>query len=161
MPSKCSKSESSYNRGCRCDLCKQAATDARRERRRLEREAVGELAGRTRLVSIPTGGAATSANVHVCSQTTPENSCVAGVLEEIGALSNPRRGLVAVAIAMAQLLDNPKAVSSHPPAAGRLVQVLDKLRSSSPRRRSNLAVVRSMTETGYGFNPPNAIQDGE
>jgi phthiodiolone/phenolphthiodiolone dimycocerosates ketoreductase len=31
MRSKCRGSESSYNRGCRCDLCKQAATDARRD----------------------------------------------------------------------------------------------------------------------------------
>jgi hypothetical protein len=46
------------------------------------------------------------------------------------------------------MLDNPKAVSSHPPAAGRLVQALDKLRASSPGRRGNLRLVREMTDKG-------------
>jgi hypothetical protein len=148
MPCKCNGTESSYNRGCRCDLCKRAATDARRERRRLEREAVGELAGRTRLVSVPTGDASTSGNVVPAPANHAKNSCVAAVLEEISALKHPRPGLVAVAIAMAAVLDNPKAVSSQPPAAGRLVQVLEKLRSSSPGHHGNLRLVREMTNTG-------------
>jgi hypothetical protein len=46
-------------------------------------------------------------------------------------------------------LDNPKAVSSQPPAARVLTSLLDKLRSASAQgRRGRLAVVRTMTEKG-------------
>ena len=74
----------------------------------------------------------------------------AAVLAEVQALgSSPRPGLVAAAIAMARILDNPKAVSSQPPAARMLTSLLDKLRSASAQgRRGRLAVVRTMTEKG-------------
>ncbi len=50
---------------------------------------------------------------------------------------------------MARVLDNPKAVSSQPPAAKVLATLLDKLRSgAAQRRRGNLAVVRTMVEKG-------------
>jgi hypothetical protein len=149
MRSKCRGNESCYKAGCRSDQCKRAAADARRERRRREREAIGEFAAsdiRTRLVSIPTGDASTSGNVAPAPATHAEDSCVAAVLEEISALERPRSGLVAVAVAMAAVLDNPRATSSKPPAAGRLVQVLEKLRSSSPSSRGKLALVRQMTD---------------
>jgi hypothetical protein len=72
------------------------------------------------------------------------------VLAEIQALgSSARPGLVAAAVAMARILDNPKAVSSQPPAARVLTSLLDKLRSASAQgRRGRLAVVRTMTEKG-------------
>jgi hypothetical protein len=46
---------------------------------------------------------------------------------------------------MARILDNPKAISSQPPAAGRLMQLMDLLHASSPMKRGKLSVVRSMT----------------
>jgi hypothetical protein len=72
------------------------------------------------------------------------------VLAEIQALgSSARPGLVAAAVAMARILDNPKAVSSQPPAARVLTSLLDKLRSASAQGpRGRLAVVRTMTEKG-------------
>ncbi|MDT7723310.1 MAG: hypothetical protein QOE94_4321 [Mycobacterium sp.] len=72
------------------------------------------------------------------------------MLAEIQALgSSARPGLVAAAVAMARILDNPKAVSSQPPAARVLTSLLDKLRSASAQgRRGRLAVVRTMTEKG-------------
>ena len=73
-------------------------------------------------------------------------SVVAGVLEEIRTLEKARPVLVAIAVALAALMDNPKATSSKPPAAGRLMQVLEKLHATASMRRNNpLAVVRSMT----------------
>jgi hypothetical protein len=89
---------------------KKAAADARRERRRLAREAVGELGpmdeDRTPLVSMPTNNPSTGVNA--------DRSVVEAVGEELSTLDSPRPGLVAVAIAMARILENPRAVSSQP-----------------------------------------------
>jgi hypothetical protein len=53
-----------------------------------------------------------------------------------------------IALALARILDNPKAVGSQPSAAKVLASLLDKLRSASARGRSgHLALVRTMTET--------------
>jgi hypothetical protein len=55
-------------------------------------------------------------------------------------------GLAAAALALARVLDNPKAVSTQPAAAKVLATTLDKLRSESARgRRGSLSVVREMT----------------
>ena len=55
----------------------------------------------------------------------------------------------AAALALARVLDNPKAVSSQPAAAKVLAVLLDKLRSASARgRRGHLTVVRTKTEKG-------------
>lgn len=55
--------------------------------------------------------------------------------------------MVAIAaLAMARILDNPKAVTTQPPAAKVLATLLDKLRTASASgRRGHLAVVKSMT----------------
>lgn len=45
-------------------------------------------------------------------------SVVAAVLEEISILNSSRPGLVAAALAMAAVLDNPRATSSKPPGRG-------------------------------------------
>jgi hypothetical protein len=55
---------------------------------------------------------------------------------------------VAVAAALAAVLDNPKATTSKPAAAVRLVLVLEKLRASSSTRRCGLALVRVMAAKG-------------
>lgn len=62
-----------------------------------------------------------------------------------------RPGLAAAALAMAAILDNPRAVSSQPPAARVLTALLDKLRSASAHgRRGGLSVVRDMTGKAGG-----------
>jgi hypothetical protein len=69
-----------------------------------------------------------------------------GVRAELAGLTE-RPGLVAVALAMARVLDNPRAVSSQPAAAKVLASLLDQLHSASAcGRRGGLAVVRTMTE---------------
>jgi hypothetical protein len=55
--------------------------------------------------------------------------------------------VAAVALAMARLLDDPKAKNQAPAAAKVLVSVLDKLCATSARqRRGGLSVVREMTK---------------
>ena len=76
----------------------------------------------------------------------------AAVAEEIGALGDHNRpGLEAAAMALARLMDNPRAVSTQPAAAKVLGALLEKLRSASARgRRGNLAVVRAMASRDLG-----------
>jgi hypothetical protein len=57
--------------------------------------------------------------------------------------------LAQAALAMARLMDNPKAINQQPAAAKTLASLLEKLHSTSARgRRGGLAVVRTMTEKG-------------
>jgi hypothetical protein len=74
----------------------------------------------------------------------------AGVTEEIdGLAAQARPGLAAAALALARVLDNPPAISSHASAAKVLATLLDKLRAASARgRRGGLAMVRTMTDKG-------------
>jgi len=62
-------------------------------------------------------------------------------------LPQGRPGLAQAALALGRLIDNPRALSSHPPAARVLAVPLDKLRSTSVQgRRGRLEVVRTLTE---------------
>jgi hypothetical protein len=73
------------------------------------------------------------------------------VVTELGTLcaATDRPGVAQIALALARILDNPKAVSSQPAAAKVLAGLLDKLRSASAHgRRGGLALVREMTEKG-------------
>ncbi|VBA60492.1 hypothetical protein LAUMK41_04033 [Mycobacterium attenuatum] len=56
-----------------------------------------------------------------------------------------RPGLVACAVAMARILDDPQAMPQQPAAAGRLVELLDKLAKGQQRRGGRLAAVQAMT----------------
>ena len=57
-----------------------------------------------------------------------------------------RPGLAQAALALARIMDNPRAVNQQPAAAKVLAALLDKLHSASARgRRGGLAVVKSMT----------------
>jgi hypothetical protein len=132
-----------YQAGCVCDLCKDAEAEYRRDRRRLKREAVGEFAApQVTGLSLVTGdGPGTLASPDV----------VAGPVEtairaEIDALGSERGGLKATAVALARILDNPKAVSTQPAAAGKLADLLETLRKNSDGKKSKLASVRSMTK---------------
>lgn len=78
---------------------------------------------------------------------TSVESAVSVEVEGLGA--DPQPGLVAAALALARILDNPKAVSTQPAAAKVLVALLEKLRSVATRgHRGSLAVVRTMTKKG-------------
>jgi hypothetical protein len=72
-----------------------------------------------------------------------------GVSEEIdGLAAQARPGLAQAALALARILDNPKAVNQQPAAAKVLISMLEKLRSASPAGRRGLAVVRELTKKG-------------
>ncbi|HWY01779.1 MAG TPA: hypothetical protein VNY55_18440 [Mycobacterium sp.] len=81
---------------------------------------------------------------------TPEPGPVeAATQQEINAMpAQTRPGLVAIALAMARILDSSRAASAQPAAAKVLVSMLDTLHKGSAQgRRGNLAVVKSMTTT--------------
>jgi hypothetical protein len=60
-----------------------------------------------------------------------------------------RPGVAQVALALARILDNPKAVNQQPAAAKVLASLLDKLRSASARGcHFHLSPVRTMTRKG-------------
>jgi hypothetical protein len=117
-----------YNDGCRCDECR-GANAAYRRRYRQRATAV-----------IP---------IHdsVNSDTSSRPGLVeAAVGIEVADIAEARPGMAQIALAMARVLDNPRAVSSQPAAAKVLTTLLDKLRSASAQqRRGNLALVREMT----------------
>lgn len=98
-----------------------------------------------------TGEPLTSANAPAPDAPPVANTVVAAVAEEIAALGEHHRpGLEAVALTLAAILDNPRATSSQPPAAGRLMQVMEQLHASTPKRRGKLSVVRAMTAERSG-----------
>jgi hypothetical protein len=118
-----------YTEGCRCDDCR----DAQRlyQQRYRERRA---------------GGATPVTNVTPDPEPGP-GRVELGVAEEIdGLASQARPGLAQAALALARILDNPRAINQQPAAAKVLGALLDKLRSASARgRRASLAVVPEMT----------------
>lgn len=145
-------SRKGYRAGCRCDQCKCAEAGYQRDlkQRKLESDVpVGNAAGpAVRLASVsnnPVTSGNTALNMYAEPAGAVEGSAVAAVLAEIKDLSDPRPGLVAIALEMARVLDDPKAITSKAPAAGRLADVLDRLSKGADKRRSRLAEVRKMT----------------
>jgi hypothetical protein len=137
---------SSYKAGCRCDLCKQAESAYKRGLRKRQREAVGEFVTRAvPSLSLVTGDGGEGLRLERDpSELGAVESAVLLEIEGLGAHHRP--GLDAAALALARVLDNPKAVSTQPAAAKVLAQMLDKLRSLPGAHRGKLAVVRAMTE---------------
>ena len=125
-----------YVEGCRCEDCREAHRVSARAYR--ERRSNGE-SGPAPVVVIP--------SAVVSAGRGPVES---GVEAEISGLaSEARPGLAQAALALARILDNPKAVNQQPSAAKVLGALLENLRSASARgRRGNLAVVRTMTTKG-------------
>ena len=118
-----------YNDGCRCQDC--PAANAAYQQKYRERPVIVPL-------SAP-----------VTPQTFEPGPVESGVEEEIAGLAEARPGLAQAAMAMARVLDNPRAVSSQPAAAKVLTTVLDKLHSvGAQSRRGRLAAVRTLTERG-------------
>lgn len=119
-----------YLKGCRCEICKAAQADYRRDLK--ARKSEGKPV-RPVVVQMPTQEVA----------TTDDESVVAAVRREIGMLDVSKRpGLVATALALARVLDNPLSVQQHPAAAGRLAELLNTLSTSAPKKRSKLAELR-------------------
>jgi hypothetical protein len=116
-----------YVEGCRCADCTEANRLYFRQRRAGESPAV--------VVSPP----------QEPSGPGPVESAVVIELATLPAATD-RPGLAQMALALARILDNPKAVSSQPPAARMLTTLLERLRLSSARaHRGRLAVVRAMS----------------
>jgi hypothetical protein len=77
----------------------------------------------------------------------PEHSVVAGVLAEIELFGGSKRPALAnAALALAAVLDNPKATSTKPAAAAKLADLLEQMRRGADQKESRLAKVRSMTK---------------
>lgn len=118
-----------YNEGCHCEDCTAANNAYQQEYR--QRQVNPVLAPVTPPLSDP----------------GPVES---GLAEEIdGLASEARPGLAQAALALARILDNPKAINQQPAAAKVLSVLLEKLRSASARgHRGGLALVRTMTDKG-------------
>lgn len=126
-----------YNEGCRCDDCKAAEAVYRSNYR--QRKASGEPVGpQGRVVPI----SAPMVEVH-----DEPGRVEAGVLAELEGLTqaDERPGLKETALALARILDSPKAVNQQPAAAAKLADLLDKLRKGADAKKSKLASVRAMT----------------
>ena len=123
-----------YSMGCRCDECR----TAQRLYQRRYRERVANGLTRPQVVTIPPATAD-------LQEPVPVESAVEA---EVGALAQERPTLVAIATAMARILDSSRAASAQPAAAKVLVSVMDALHKGSAQRRGRLALVKSMTEKG-------------
>jgi len=123
-----------YNEGCRCGDC----TEANRVYFRRRREP--KLLAPAAIDSLTAAGA---------SQPSEPGPVESAVEAELAGLAEDRPGLAQVALALARIMDNPKAVSSQASAAKVLIASLDKLHSvGAQNRRGRLSVVRTMTEPG-------------
>lgn len=135
-----------YNRGCTdgtggtaCDPCKQANRDYFKLRNQKKN---AEKHGGT-VASLPT---AANAPVDQPRGLGPNEAGVVAELEGLPSLET-RPGLVQAAYTLARVLDSPLAIAQHPQAAGRLADILDKLRKGA-ERKGRLATVRAMTSPG-------------
>jgi hypothetical protein len=119
-----------YVEGCRCEDC----TEANRLYFRQRRDA-GKVV-------------ATGENSPVDLPPSEPGPVEAGVEAELAGLADARPGLAQIALALARIMDNPKAVNQQPAAAKVLSVLLDRLRSESVQgRRGGLASVRAMATT--------------
>lgn len=87
-----------------------------------------------------------AADAIVFRRIEPSTAVVEAVqrqVDELGAAES-RPGASAIALKLAELLDNPLALPQHPAAAGRLVELLGQLAKDRPRR-GRLTAVRDMT----------------
>jgi hypothetical protein len=129
-----------YNEGCRCEECKEFNREYWRDYR--ARKATGDVISRSErsLAALASPPAEDSGPGRVES----------GVLAEIEGLAQAetRPGLVEMALELARVMDNPKAVSQKPAASKALAELLATLRKGADARRSRLASVRAMTRPG-------------
>lgn len=115
-----------YKEGCRCPECGAANTDYHRDLR--ERKMHGDVGS----ASAEHGTGAVEAAVH------------AEVADLAQATARP--ALVQAALALARVLDNPRATSAQPSAAAKLKDILDTLHKGADVKKSRLASVRALTD---------------
>ena len=115
-----------YNRGCRCGTCRKANRDYARSRRSKHLQPV---------TTPPPASPEKSGPGRVAA-------AVRAQLDALGPVDRP--GLVAVALVLAEDLDDQSAIPQHPAIAHRLTEVLEKLTRVAPRS-ARLSVVRSLT----------------
>lgn len=127
-----------YKDGCRCDECRDA--QRRYQQRYRERSVAG----------VGNSHTSSSSVFAVSGYRTAPGPVESRVQAEIGALATQARpGLAAMALSLAQLMDDPRARNQQPAAAKVLAGMLDKLRSvSASGRRGGLTLVRTMIERG-------------
>jgi hypothetical protein len=126
--------------GCRCADCKEAQRIYCAELR--QRHANGEVMQRRVTVT-----ALPAVSQPIASGPGPVER---GVTAEISGLTQAelQPALAEIALALARVLDSPRAVSSHPAAAKVMADILDRLHKGAARtHRGGLKVVRAMTET--------------
>ena len=104
---------------------------------------------RSQLRPVPDAALEMSTNVDTGQAeepTAPTGVVVEAVQTQIDRMgaAESRPGLAAIAVRLAELLDNPLALPQHPAAAGRLIELLGKL-AQDQRRGGRLAAVREMT----------------
>lgn len=130
-----------YIDGCRCDPCTEANRIYKREYR--QRRAAGVA---------PRPGVPIASVTVIQPETRGAGPVESAVELEIEGLvqAEVRPGLTAAALALARLLDDPKAVNQKPAAAGKLAELLDKLHKGADARKSRLASVRAMTRAKTG-----------
>jgi hypothetical protein len=117
-----------YLKGCRCEACAEAERVYQRDYRlRTPAQAV------TTSLPVPDGRA----------EPGPVERGVEAEISGPGARTRP--GLAQAALALARVMDSPRAVNQHAAAAKVLATLLEKLHAASARgRRGGLAVVRAM-----------------
>lgn len=125
--------------GCRCGECKAASAAYQRDLR--QRRAAGEPAQKRPSATV------VSLNAPVVAESCEPGPVELGVQSEIEGLAQTeaRPGLAQVALELARVMDNPRALNQKAAASKALGEVLDKLRKGADERRSRLASVRSMT----------------
>ena len=125
--------------GCRCEDCKDAQRlyqQRYRERRQTRAEPERRDGFRHASERLDSTGR---------SQSEP-GPVESGVRAELEGLTEARPGLAQVALALARLLDNPRATSQKAAAAKVLATLLDRLATASAGgRQSRLSLVKSMT----------------
>lgn len=123
-----------YNEGCRCADCKAASAAYQanyRQRRANGQQTSAQMAVLPESVDAGPGRVEAAIQAEICGL----------------AFTKERPGLTETALALARLLDDSHAQSQKPAAAGKLVEILDKLHKGSGNRRSQLASVRQMTRS--------------
>ncbi len=123
---------SRYNAGCRCGECRAANREHSRRRR-----------SKQHLKPLPTPAPAKGSQQPEFAEDGRVTEAVRAQLADTAA-AQERPGLYAVAVRLAQLLDNPDAVPQYASAAHRLTEILGRL-SKDTQRRGKLAAVRALT----------------
>jgi hypothetical protein len=132
-----------YTDGCRCTDCRNA--NAAYQQGYRQRLVTGEDRHVYQMEHLENPDQRQSAPIVPNGTPGPVESAVTAELAGYP-LSAERPGLSAVAVRLAQLLDNAKAVATYPSAVRELRRVLDALSKGAQGRRGQLSAVRTMTK---------------